>query len=89
MFTYLIALMLLAVAVNITTSMLIVGQLQKRKAPINFIMLRAYLPKYASQYKKLTLQETGKVGGLFYGWLISINAALVFAIALLAAKALS
>ena len=84
-----IALMLIAVAVHVTTSILIVGQLQKRKVPINFFLLRLYLPKYAHQYKQITLQETGKIGGLFYGWLISINAALLFGIALLATKALS
>jgi hypothetical protein len=33
------------------------------------------LLKYAHQYKQITLQETGKVGSLFYGWLVSINAA--------------
>ena len=89
MFTTLIVLTLFAVAVNVTMSMLIVGQIQKRKVPINFFLLRLYLPKYAHQYKQITLQESGKVGGLFYGWLISINAALVFAIALLATKALT
>ena len=89
MFSFFVALALLAIALNITLSMLIVGELQKRKVPINFFLLRLYLPKYAHQYKKITLQETGRVGGLFYGWLISINAALVFGIALLATKALS
>jgi hypothetical protein len=28
----------------------------------------------------MTQRETGKVGPLFYGWLVSINAALVFVI---------
>ena len=89
MFTTLIVLTLFAVAIHVTMSILIVNQLQMRKVPINFFLLRLYLPKYAHQYKKITLQETGKVGGLFYGWLISISAALVFGIALVAAKALS
>lgn len=61
-------------------SMLIVHELQKRNVKINFFLLRLFLLKYANQYKQSTLQETGKVGSLFYGWLVSINAALVFAI---------
>jgi hypothetical protein len=61
-------------------SMLIVHELQKRNVKINFFFLRLFLLKYANQYKEMTRRETGKVGTLFYGWLVSINAALVFAI---------
>jgi hypothetical protein len=39
------------------------------------------LPVYAHRYKKITLNETGKVGPLFYHWVIAINTALVLAIA--------
>ena len=38
------------------------------------------LPFYANKYKKITYEETGKVGKLFYHWLIAINTALVFAV---------
>ncbi len=44
------------------------------------------LPVYAHRYKKITLEETGKVGSLFYHWLISINVALVFAVAAIISK---
>jgi hypothetical protein len=39
------------------------------------------LPVYTHRYRKITLEETGKVGALYYHWLIGINTALVFALA--------
>jgi hypothetical protein len=69
-----------AVAIYVVFSMLIVHELQKRNVKINFFLLRLFLLKYANQYKEMTQRETGKVGTLFYGWIVSINAALIFAI---------
>ena len=80
MFILFMSLALVSVIVYIVFSMLIVHELQKRKVKINFFFLKLYLPKYVHQYKQISLQETGKVGLLFYGWLVSINAALAFAI---------
>lgn len=77
-FTLFMFLAIAAAVVSVVFSMLIVRELQKRKVKINFFFLKLYLPKYAHQYKQITLQETGKVGSLFYGWLVSINAAWVF-----------
>jgi hypothetical protein len=71
---------LTAVVLNIVFSMLIVHELQKRNVKINFFFLKLYLPKYAHQYSQISLQETGKVGALFYGWLVSINAAWILAV---------
>jgi hypothetical protein len=76
-----------AAVIYVVFSMLIVRELQKRKVKINFFFLKLYLPKYAHQYKQITLQETGKVGSLFYGWLVSINAAWILAVIGLIAKA--
>jgi hypothetical protein len=58
--------------------MMIVHQLSKRGVKISFLLLRLYIIKYIHQYKKITLEETGKVGPLFYPCIISINMALVF-----------
>ena len=69
---------LLAVAWYVVTSIMICGALQKRGIKINYLMLRMLTIKYASQYKEITLKETGNVGPLFYHWIISINIALVF-----------
>jgi hypothetical protein len=61
-------------------SMMIVHQLSKRGVKINFFLLRLYLIKYISQYKQITLKETGKVGPLYYPCLTSIALALVLAV---------
>lgn len=79
-FTLFMYLAIAAAVLSVVFSMLIVHELQKRKVKINFFFLKLYLPKYAHQYKEITLKETGKVGPLFFGWLMSINAAWVFAI---------
>ena len=79
-FILFMSLAIAAAVIYVVFSMLIVRELQKRNVKINFFFLRLFLLKYANQYKQITLQETGKVGSLFYGWLVSINAALVFVI---------
>jgi hypothetical protein len=76
-FILFMSLAIAAAVVYVVFSMLIVHDLQKRNVKINFFLLRLFLPKYANQYKEMTQRETGKVGPLFYGWIVSINAALV------------
>ena len=66
--------------VNVVFSMMIVHWLRSRGIKINWCLLRLYLPKYAYQYKKLTMAETGMAGPLFGGWVYSINAAWIFAL---------
>jgi len=65
------------VLIFVVVSILIMNELQKRGIKINFFLMRLLLPKYVHQYKKITKKETGKVGALFYYWIISINLALV------------
>lgn len=65
---------------NIVITLLIYNALQKRGLPVNFFLLRLLAPKYAFQYKEITRAESGRVGPLFYNWIVSINLALVFAI---------
>ena len=60
---------------------MIINELLKRKQKIDFVFIKLMLPVYAHRYKKITLEETGKVGPLFYHWVIAINTALVLAIA--------
>ena len=62
-------------------SILIVNEVSKRGVKINFFLLRLYIIKYIHQYRKLTKQETGKVGPLYYPCIISVNLAWVCAIA--------
>jgi hypothetical protein len=64
----------------VMASILIVNELQKRGIKINFIFLKMFIIKYAHQYKEITKKETGRVGQLFYVWIISVNVALVCAV---------
>jgi hypothetical protein len=75
-----------AVGWYIVAGIMIVNELMKRKQKIQFIFINVMLPVYAHRYKKITMEETGKVGSLFYHWLIAINTALVFGIAAIAIK---
>lgn len=76
----------IAVAWYITSGIMIFSELQKKGEKVYFIFLNFMLPFYAQRYKKITLEENGKTGSLFYHWLIAINAALVLGAAAIASK---
>jgi hypothetical protein len=59
---------------------MMVHEVSKRGVKISFLWLRLYIIKYMHQYKKITKEETGKVGPLFYPCLVSIYVALVSAV---------
>ena len=59
---------------------MIVHQLSKRGVKINFFLLKLLIIKYIHQYKQITLEESGKVGPLYYPCIVSINMALVLAL---------
>lgn len=71
----------LGIFYNVATSILIFNELKKRGIKESIFWLRMKSPVYAHQYKKVTMAESGKAGPLFYHWVISINAALILAIA--------
>lgn len=73
----LIALAFAAVIWNIVVSMMIVDNLSKRGKKINFIFIRLYLPWYVDSYRRITKEEAGQPGVLYYHWEISIMVALV------------
>jgi hypothetical protein len=60
---------------------LIAAALDKRGIPVNPLLFRVFFFRYLNQYRKATLQETGKVGGLYYSFIIAMNLALVCCIA--------
>jgi len=65
----------------VVSSIIIYSELKKRNVKVNFIFIRFMIIPYANKYKEITKKETGRVGSLFYHWVISINIALVFGIA--------
>lgn len=83
---FFIAVTAIAIVWFIVSGGMIVNELIKRKHKINFILIRMMIPIYAHRYKKISLEETGKVGALYYHWIISINTALVFAAAAIISK---
>jgi len=76
----------IAIVWHIVSGAMIVNELMKRKQKIKFIIIKFMLPVYAHRYKKITLEETGKVGSLFYHYVIAANFALVFALASIISK---
>ncbi len=81
-----IAIAAIAVIFYLISSIMIYDDLKKRNIKVSFIFLRFLIPFYANEYKKITLAETGKIGFLFYYWIISINTALLFVIAAIVFK---
>ena len=61
----------------VVTSILIYDNLRRRGRRVSLLWLRMMLPWYASEYRRITRTETGRVGSLFYHWTVSINLALV------------
>ena len=59
---------------------MIASSLSKRGVKINYVFLRLYIIKYINQYRKITEEETGKPGNLFYAFIVSMNLAWVFAV---------
>jgi len=76
-----IALALCFAAWAVVTTLRVYGYLRERNIPVSFLWLRFMILKYLGQYKQITLKETGKVGPLFYHYLIAVNGALLAVIA--------
>lgn len=76
----LIASAAVCVAWFVVTSLCIFDNLRRRGRPVNFLLLRLLLFSYVSQYREVTITENGRVGPLFYHWILSVNAALVLVV---------
>ena len=70
----------------VVSSIMIYNELKKRNVRVNFIFIRFMIIPYANKYREITKKESGKVGSLFYHWVISINVTLVFAAAAIISK---
>ena len=75
-----LVLAIICVLWGVASSVLIISFLSKRGIKINYLLLRIYIFKYVNQYRKITIEETGKVGPLFYSFITSFMLALIFAI---------
>jgi len=77
---FLVGLLLVCAIWAVVASVLIAKDLEKRGIPVSFIWLRLMILKYLHQYSKITREETGRVGPLFYHYVVPLNVALVSAI---------
>jgi len=75
-----IALAVISAASGVVSSIIITSFLSRRGIKINYLFINVLILKYVHQYRKITLQETGKPGPWFYSYIVSMNLALVFAI---------
>ena len=66
---------------GVVSLVLIASFLSKRGVKINYIFFKVLMLKYIHQYSKITMQENSRPGPSFYSFVISVNLALVFAIA--------
>ncbi|UCG12539.1 MAG: hypothetical protein JSU72_18950 [Deltaproteobacteria bacterium] len=81
-----ITLAVLGAVWGVVSSIVITSFLSKRGVKINLLFFKILVLKYIHQYHRITMEEKGKPGPWFYSYIISMNLALVFAIAGIALK---
>ncbi len=74
-----LVLAIISVVIGVASSIGIAQYLTRHGVKMNWLLLRVYLLKYIHEYHKMTKEQTGKPGPLFYAYVISMNLALVFA----------
>jgi len=80
MINFFLVLAIVCILCGVVSSVLIITFLSKRGTKINYLLIRIYIYKYINQYRKITIEETGKVGLPFYSFITSFILALIFAI---------
>ena len=66
----------------VVAAILIAADLSKRGISVSFVWLRLMILKYLHEYSKVTQEETGRVGPLFYHYVVPLNVALVIVVVL-------
>lgn len=66
----------------VVASVMIVLDLKRRGVSVSFLWMRLLIVKYLHEYSKITREETGRVGPLFYHYVVPLNVALVLAVTL-------
>jgi hypothetical protein len=67
---------------GVVAALMILSDLQKRGVKVNFLWIRLLIIKYLGQYARITQEETGRVGPLFYHYVVPLNLALVLCVVL-------
>ena len=63
-------------------AVLIVRYLEQRGERINWLFIRLFLFRYVHRYTQITRQETGRIGPLFYHFVVPPSVALALCIVL-------
>ncbi len=66
----------------VVAAILIATDLNRRGVKVSFVWLRLMILKYLHEYAKVTREETGRVGPLFYHYVVPLNVALVIVVVL-------
>jgi hypothetical protein len=76
----LIAIALICAVWAIAASLIIARDLEKRGVPVTFLWLRVMILSYLHQYSAVTREQDGRVGPLFYHYVVPLNIALVLVV---------
>jgi hypothetical protein len=68
---------------SVVAAILIARDLEKRGMPVSFFWLRLMILKYVYDYRRITKEETGRVGPLFYHYVVPLNVALLLLVVFL------
>jgi len=79
---FLIAMGLICVIWAVVAAVLIAVNLHNRGVSTSILWLRLMVLRYLHEYARLTREETGRVGPLFYHYVVPLNVALVLVIVL-------
>jgi len=63
-------LVMVCLAWAITSMVLIISKVEKSGTKVNFFLIKLFIFKYISQYNEVTRQEKGRVGPLFYHFIV-------------------
>jgi hypothetical protein len=78
----LLAIGVICVIWAVVAAILIAVDLHKRGIAVSIIWLRMLILKYLHEYAQVTKKESGRVGPLFYHYVVPLNVALVIVIIL-------
>jgi ABC-type spermidine/putrescine transport system permease subunit II len=77
MSTGFLVLAILSALWGVVDGILIAAALDRRGIRVNIFLFRVFFFRYLRQYREITLSETGKVGSLYYSFVVAMNVALV------------
>lgn len=70
-------LMLLFAVLFVVTTMAIYNFLHRKGEKVNFLWLKMMMISYVDRYREITRKENGRVGILYYFWVLAINLTLL------------